>query len=423
MTSTTDLSQSHDAGHAVPAGFDPTDPDINVVAIPHEQFRAMRATEPIRWVEQGPEAAAGFLGPAAEGYWAVTKHADIAAISKDSKHFSTSVNGAIIRFAPEMTRDQVEMQSVMMINQDDPSHGNLRRIISRGFTPRAVNGLKDALAAAAHQIAEDARAKGTGCFVEDIASELPLQAIADLLGVPQEDRRKLFHWSNQMLSYDDPEIEGDAEGASVEILNYFMPIAEDRKANPGDDIVSKLVNAGEDGEGLTSDEFGFFVILLTVAGNETSRNSITHGMKAFFDHPDQWELFKAERPETAVDEIIRWATPVTVFQRTAIEDVEIGGVQVRKGQRVGIFYGSGNFDEEVFDDPFTFDITRDPNPHLAFGGHGAHYCIGANLARLTVGLMFNAIADTIPDIRLVSDPRRLRHSWINGIKEMRVAYV
>ncbi len=409
--------------HVVPDGFDPTDPDVILGAVPHEEFEALRAHEPIHWVEQGPEAAAGFIGEGAQGYWALTTHADILAVSKNSKDFSTSINGAIIRFAPEMTREQVDLQSVMLLNQDDPGHGALRRIISRGFTPRAIGSLKDALAAAAAHIAEEARAKGTGCFVEDVASELPLQAIADLLGVPQEDRRKLFDWSNQMLSYDDPEIEGDPESASVEILNYFMPIAEDRKANPRKDIVTQLVTAGEDGEGLTSDEFGFFVILLTVAGNETSRNSITHGMKAFFDHPDQWELYKSQRPETAVDEIIRWATPVTVFQRTALADLELSGVQIKKHQRVGMFYGSGNFDDAVFEQPFEFNILRDPNPHLAFGGHGAHYCIGANLARMTVGLMFNAIADTLPDISLLSDPRRLRSSWINGIKEMQVSYV
>jgi cholest-4-en-3-one 26-monooxygenase len=411
------------AAITVPEGFDPTEPEILLHARPAAEFKAMRENSPVHWVEQGPEAAAGFIGEGAKGYWAITRHEDILAISKNSKDFSTSVNGAIIRFAPDMTREQVELQSVMMINQDDPEHGKLRRIISRGFTPRAVGSLQDALKAAAYEIAEQAKEKGSGCFVEDVASELPLRAIADLLGVPQEDRRKLFHWSNQMLSYDDPEFGGDPEAASIEILNYFIPIGEDRKANPRDDIVSKLVNAGDDGEGLTSDEFGFFVILLTVAGNETSRNSITHGMKAFMDHPDQWELFKKERPETAIDEVIRWATPVNVFQRTALNDVEIGGVQIKKDQRVGIFYGAGNFDETVFDDPYTFNILRDPNPHLAFGGHGAHYCIGANLARLTVSLMFNAIADTIPDISLVSDPRRLRSSWVNGIKEMQVKYV
>lgn len=406
----------------VPAGFDPTEPDVLLQGMAHDEYAALRANDPVHWVEQNSESAAGFIDEGAKGYWAVTRHVDIAEVSKNSKDFSTSMNGAIIRFAPDMTREQVEQQSVMMINQDDPEHGNLRRIISRGFTPRAIGSLKDSLQRQAREIAEEAKAKGEGDFVELVAAELPLRAIADLLGVPQEDRMKLFHWSNEMLAYDDPEYNGDPEGASIEIIEYFMPMAEDRKANPKDDIVTKLVTTGEDGEGLGSDEFAFFVILLTVAGNETSRNSITHGMKAFFDHPEQWELFKKERPATAVDEIIRWATPVNVFQRTAVNDTRIGDVDIKKGQRVGIFYGSGNFDSEVFDDPHTFNIMRDPNPHLSFGGHGAHYCVGANLARLTVNLMFNAIADVLPDIKLAQDPRLLRHSWINGIKEMQVSF-
>jgi cholest-4-en-3-one 26-monooxygenase len=406
----------------LPEGFDPTEPDLLHRGKAHEEYAELRANAPVHWVEQGPEAAAGFVDEAGKGYWAVTRHRDISEVSRRSADFSTSMNGAIIRFAPDMTREQVEQQSVMMINQDDPDHANLRRIISRGFTPRAVGSLKDALAAQAKEIAEEALARGEGDFVELVAAELPLRAIADLLGVPREDRMKLFNWSNQMLAYDDPDFDGDAEAASIEVIEYFMPIAEDRKANPRDDIVTKLVTTGEDGVGLNSDEFAFFVILLTVAGNETSRNSITHGMKAFFDHPDQWELYKLERPATAIDEVIRWATPVNVFQRTAINDTEVGGVAIKKGQRVGIFYGSGNFDTEVFDDPYTFNILRDPNPHLSFGGHGAHYCVGANLARLTVSLMFNAIADTTPDISLVSDPRLLRSSWINGIKEMQVRF-
>jgi cholest-4-en-3-one 26-monooxygenase len=266
-------------------------------------------------------------------------------------------------------------------------------------------------------------ANGTGNFVDDIASELPLQAIADLLGVPQEDRRKLFDWSNQMMSYDDPDVEGDAESASIEILSYFMAVAEERRANPQDDLVTKLITANLDGHGvLNPDEFGYFTIMLTVAGNETTRNAITHGMKAFFDHPDQWELFKRERPATAYDEIIRWATPVTVFQRTALRDTSVGGQDVAKGQRVGLFYASANHDPEVFEDPFSFDITRSPNPHLSFGGHGAHYCIGANLARMEVELIFNAIADHLPDIKQAGEPQRLRHGWINGIKELQVTY-
>jgi cholest-4-en-3-one 26-monooxygenase len=177
-----------------------------------------------------------------------------------------------------------------------------------------------------------------------------------------------------------------------------------------------------DGQKLGEDEFGYFVIMLAVAGNETTRNAITHGMKAFFDHPDQWELFKRERPKSAIDEIIRWATPVTVFQRTALNDVMVGDQLVKKGQRVGIFYASGNNDDEVFEDPRSFNVLRDPNPHLSFGGHGAHYCIGANLARLEVEVMFNAIADRMPDITRTGDAVRLRHGWINGIKHLPVKY-
>jgi len=201
-----------------------------------------------------------------------------------------------------------------------------------------------------------------------------------------------------------------------------MQMAAERGKNPVDDLVTKLVQADVEGHKLTDDEFGFFVILLAVAGNETTRNSITQGMMAFTEFPDQWELFKRERPATAADEIVRWATPVTSFQRTALEDTELGGVEIKKDQRVVIFYRSANFDEEVFDDPYTFNILRDPNPHVGFGGTGAHYCIGTNLARMTIDLMFNAIADHIPVLTPVSAPERLRHSMINGIKHWQVQY-
>lgn len=405
----------------LPAGFDPTDPALIQERVPFEEFMLLRKTAPVFFVEQTPEARAGF-GDQDRGFWAVTAHEHVATVSKNSKDYSTAANGAIIRFSPEMTRDQVEMQGVMLINQDGDEHSRLRRIISRGFTPRAIATLHDALEARAESIVEEALKRGSGDFVEEVAAELPLQAIADLLGVPQEDRGKLFTWSNQMLSYDDPDVEGDEEAASIELLNYFMPLAEDRKANPRDDIVTKLVTAGEDGAGLTSDEFGFFVILLTVAGNETTRNAITHGMMAFFDNPDQWDLYKRERPATTYDEIIRWATPVTAFQRTALNDMQMGEVQIKAGERVGLLYSSANNDEAVFESPREFDITRSPNPHLAFGGHGAHYCIGANLARLEVEIMFNAIADRMPDIAPDGPAVRLRSGWINGIKSLPVRY-
>jgi cholest-4-en-3-one 26-monooxygenase len=199
-------------------------------------------------------------------------------------------------------------------------------------------------------------------------------------------------------------------------------MAEERRKCPMDDIVTKLVQADIDGELLASEEFGFFVILLAVAGNETTRNAITHGMKAFIDHPEQWEIYKALRPKTAPDEIVRWATPVVAFQRTATSDTELGGQHIRKGDRVGMFYSSANFDPEVFDQPEKFHILREDNPHVGFGGTGSHYCIGANLARLEIDLIFNAIADTMPNIREVSPPDRLRSSWLNGIKHYQVMY-
>ena len=405
---------------AVPKDFDPTDPEIYVTHVPHDEFLALRETAPVHWVEQPPEARAGMEG--GTGYWAISRHVDVQAVSKNSEDFSSAENTAIIRFAPEMEREAVEVQRVMLINQDPPDHTKLRGIISRGFTPRAIGELEEHLTERSHRIVKEAVSRGAGNFVDDLAAELPPQAIAELLGVPLDDRKKLFDWSNQMMSYDDPEVDGDPETASIEILGYFMAMAEERKVNPQDDIVTKLIQADFEGHALTSDEFGYFTIMLTVAGNETTRNAITHGMNAFLDNPDQWELYKKERPESAVDEIIRWATPVTVFQRTALRDVEVGGQQIAKGQRVGLFYASGNHDATVFDNPQKFDIMRSPNPHVAFGGHGAHYCIGANLARMEVDLIFNAIADHAPDITKTAEPRRLRHGWINGIKELQVTY-
>ncbi|MBB6625998.1 cytochrome P450 [Nocardioides sp. KIGAM211] len=406
----------------IPEGFDFTDPDVNWAAIPHEQFLALRKNAPVHWVEQPQASRDGMSVESGTGYYALSKHADVAAVSKNSKDFSSSENGAIIRFQEGMLRDMVELQRVMLINQDPPEHTSTRHIISRGFTPRAIGALDVIMRERATQIVQEAVQRGTGNFVDEVAAELPLQAIADLLGVPQEDRRKLFDWSNQMLANEDPDYAGEPDVAAAEILGYAMTMAADRKENPRDDLVTKLVHADKDGRGLNDDEFGYFVIMLTVAGNETTRNAITHGMNAFLDNPDQWELWKKERPATMVDEVIRWGTPVNVFQRTALRDVEVGGVTVKQGERVGLFYGSANFDEDVFDDPYTFDITRSPNPHVAFGGHGAHYCIGANLARQEVSLIFEALADHAPDITKLAEPKRLRHGWIHGLKELQVKY-
>ena len=403
----------------LPEGFDVNDPDMIARGLPRAAFDEIRRTAPVWWQSQ-PYHRDGFED---EGHWVLTRHADVKEASRNDAIFSSFENTAIIRFKSDMTREALEMQRVILLNMDAPQHTKLRAIISRGFTPRAVNSLKEGLTERAQKIVQQALAQGEGDFVRDVACELPLQAIADLLGVPQEDRGKIFDWSNRMVSYDDPDYDpSDGEVASFEILSYFMNVAEERKAAPADDIVTKLVTADIDGSELTSDEFGFFTLMLSVAGNETTRNAISHGMIAFMEHPDQWELYKRERPETTADEIVRWSTPVIAFQRTAKEDTVLGGQQIKKGDRVGLYYAAANFDPEVFDDPYKFDITRDPNPHLGFGGTGAHYCIGANLARLEINLIFNAIADHLPDISAIGDPRRLRSGWLNGIKDYPVRF-
>ncbi|SFR04836.1 cholest-4-en-3-one 26-monooxygenase [Lentzea waywayandensis] len=402
----------------IPEGFDFTDPDMYASRLPFEEFAELRQTAPIWWNSK-PLGSGGFPD---EGFWVVTKHHDVKEVSRNSELFSSRENTAIIRFKDDMPRDNIEMQRLLLLNMDPPTHTKQRAIVSRGFTPRAVNSLREALAERAERIVAEALDKGTGDFVSDVACELPLQAIAELIGIPQDDRRKIFDWSNQMIAYDDPEFEIEPLTAATELLGYSWTMAEDRRKCPRQDIVTKLVQADVDGAGLASEEFGFFVLLLAVAGNETTRNAITHGMKALLDHPEQWELYKDSRPATTGDEIVRWATPVVSFQRTAMADTELSGVEIKQGQRIGMFYSSANFDEEVFEAPEKFDILRDPNPHLGFGGSGAHFCIGANLARLEIDLIFNAIADAMPNIKQVAEPRRLRSGWLNGIKEFRVQY-
>jgi len=397
--------------------IDLTDPELYAHRVPTEEFAELRRSAPVWWNEQ----RTGSKGFGDDGFWAVTRHADVMEVSKNDKLFSSWENTALVRFDDHVDRDAIDMQRVIMLNTDPPHHTDMRRIVSRGFTPRAIGNLRDALTERARTIVMKALEEGTGDFVTDIACELPLQAIAELIGVPQEDRKKLFTWSNQMIGYDDPEFAEAGAMAAMELIGYSMEMAEQRKACPRDDIITKLVTAQE-GEALNSDEFGYFVIMLAVAGNETTRNAITHGMIAFMEHPGQWELFKATRPETMADEVIRWASPITVFQRTATADTVLGGAEIKKGQRVGLFYRSANFDEEVFDRPEEFDITRSPNPHLGLGGMGVHYCLGASLAKLEIELIFNAIADAMPDIHSVGTPERLRSGWVNGIKKCPVAY-
>ncbi|MDP9165055.1 MAG: cytochrome P450, partial [Actinomycetota bacterium] len=348
----------------LPAGFDFTDPDVYAERLPVEELTELRRAAPVWWNEQRRGAEA--FGD--HGYWLLTRHRDVREASLRDDVFSSAANCIVPRYPDaESGRGQIEAGRFSMINMDAPQHSRLRKIIARGFTPRAVERLRDGLSQAAKDIAERAAAAGRGDFVQQVAAELPLHAIAGLLGVPPEDRSKLFHWTNEMVGDEDPEFaESEALASAGQVMFYGMQLAARRADSPGDDIVTKLVEADVDGEKLSDDEFGLFMVTLTVAGNETTRNSITQGMMAFLDNPEQWELFKRDRPQTAADEIIRWATPITSFQRTALTDVELGGVVIEKGQRVVLAYRSANFDEEVFFDPFRFNVLRGPNPHVSF---------------------------------------------------------
>ncbi|MEB3064759.1 cytochrome P450 [[Mycobacterium] zoologicum] len=405
----------------LPEGFDFTDPALIAQRIPHEEFALLRKTEPIWWNAQ-PLGASGYPD---EGYWVVTKHADVKEVSLHDGIFSSHENTSLIRTSTTANRDvhEASRENVMLF-LDGPKHAKLRRIVSRGFTPRVIAGMQDSLDRQAREIVAAAAQHSTGDFVTEVAARLPLTTICELIGVPEDEREHVFDWSNRLVSGgagDDAAI-ADSMQASAELLGYAYQLAEDRKSKPREDIATALVTASIDGEALTALEFGYYVMMLMVAGNETTRNATSHGMLAFMDHPDQWRRYVADRPPTMADEVVRWATPVISFQRTAMRDVELGGVAIAKGDRVGMFYGSANYDDAVFDDPFTFDILRSPNPHLGFGAPGAHYCIGANLARLQINLVFGALADITPDIRGLAGATRSMLPWINGIDAMPVEF-
>lgn len=406
-------------GVAFPEGFDFTDPALMARGMPVEHFAALRRSAPVWWNPQEPDRGGGFRDG---GYWVISKHAHIREISRDPQAWSSHDNGCVMRYSNDVPPEELEAAKVLLHNSDPPVHTRLRKLISRMFTPRNVTALEASLIDSARLIVAEAAAKKEGDFVEDISRRLPMKAIADLVGFPAEDHERLFAWSDAMMGSEDPKYAEDSKQAMVELIGYSYVLAEQRKRKPADDIITRLVTAGEDGDQLSEMEFGYFIVLLVTAGNETTRNAISIGMQALLNNPAQWELYKTARPVTAADEIIRWASPVNAFQRTARRDTELGGVVIRRGQRVGLFYGSANYDEDVFDHPFAFDIERNPNPHLGFGGTGPHYCIGANLARKEIAVMLDAIADRLPDIEMIGEPTRAQSGWINGIATMPVRF-
>ena len=400
----------------VDARLDLSDPDLLADHLPLDEFAWLRHNRPVRWNPQ-PSPGSDYGDG---GFWAVTRHADVTAVTR-STGWSVESNSAFVRRLDE-SDPTGESTKNLLLCMDPPRHTRVRRVGNRCFTPRALAGLEDDLRERAHRIVWDAKRDGTGDFVIDVARHLPLQAIAGLMGIPDADRQRLFHWSDQMAGSEDPEYaDADLSGV-VEMFAYAHAAAEARVDHDLGDVTSRLVQPDADGHRLNSEEFAFFFMILSVAGNETTRQAITFGMLAFLQNPDQWERWRAERPATAIDEILRWASPAVVLQRTADEDTEIAGQLVRRGARVGLYFASANFDEEVYDEPRRFDIGRSPNPHVAFGAGGSHFCIGANLSRLELKVMFDVIADELADTKLTGPPRRLRSSWLNGIKHLPVDY-
>jgi cholest-4-en-3-one 26-monooxygenase len=401
-----------------PVDIDLVDPDTFENGLPLAEFATMRDEAPVFWHPQP--------GTWGEGFWVVTRHKDVVEVSRLPEVFSSYERGALLSTGGQDEEQSLQMTRLLMLNMDPPEHSHFRNIVQRAFTPRTIRALEGRLQEFADDICERALAKGEGDFVADVAAELPLLAICELIGIPAEDRLKIFDLSNRLIGFDDPEFTtsiDDAHVASMEMYGYANTLAEQRQKEPRDDIITKLLQAELDGGNLTVDQFDTFFLLLSVAGNETTRNAITHGMHAFFQFPDQWEKFKAERPlDSAVEEIIRWATPVMQFQRTALSDYVLDGQQLKKGDRVVIYYSAANRDETVLPAADTFDITRADNEHIAFGGGGPHFCLGANLARAEIRILFDTIANRLPSIRQTGEPRMLRSAFINGIKELPVSY-
>jgi cholest-4-en-3-one 26-monooxygenase len=379
--------------------IDLLDRDRFTQGIPHEWFTWLRANAP---VYKHPE-------PDGPGFWVISRHADVIQCNRDAASFSSDqARGGVVGLE-ERTTGPTEAEQAggkLMLMIDPPDHTRYRKLVNRGFTPRMISQLEPHIRELTDEVLDRAVAKGGEIdFVVDIAAELPLEVIAELIGVPSEDRHKIFEWSNRMIGSEDPEyIVSDEEvfNAQVEMFMYAQQLAEKRRAAPADDIITALLSAEVDGESLSDMDFNLFFLLLSVAGNETTRNAIAHGMNAFLENPDQYDLLVSDPDRYlpgAVEEILRWATPVLYFRRNCTKDTVVHGQTIRAGDKISLWYISANRDEDVFDDPDELRLDRDPNPHVAFG-IGTHYCLGANLARAEIRVVFEELFRRLSDIRV-----------------------
>jgi cytochrome P450 len=391
-------------------------------------FAKLRDEAPVSFhAELAFEAPEGeeslFTMPQGPGFWAITRYDDVLAVSRDADTWRSAPSINIADIPPEIAE-----WLGSMINMDAPKHTKLRLIVNRGFTPRQVARIEQSVRDQAREIVDRVAPLGACDFVSEIAAALPLQIICDMLGIPRTDTKRIFELTNTVLGVGDPEYVSsayDLMGAGMELFQYGLDLAEDRLANPRDDITTALMHAEieEDGERhrLTPTELGSFFLLLVVAGNETTRNAISHGMLALTQHPRQRELWMRDfetTSTTAVEEIVRWSSPVIHFRRTASRDTVVGGQPIREGEKAVMFYNSANRDERKFDRPFHFDVRREPNEHVGFGAGGPHFCLGANLARREIKVMFEELLHRLPDIEISGEPDMLQSAFIHGIKRM-----
>ncbi len=393
---------------------DLADPLSFVPSVPHAWLAYLRQNDPVHWQDE----------PGGPGYWAVTRYDDCVTVNRDFERFSSAAKGTM---PFELSEDEIAQQSLMMLNMDPPLHTRYRRLVNKGFTPRMVRDLEESIHRSTDSIIDQVIEKGRADFVTDLSAELPLQVIAELLGVPQDDRHKMFDWSNRMVGSEDPEYQLEAEmalTAAMELYAYAAELFGKKRIDPHADLMSVLTDVEVDGEHLSEMELELFFLLLTVAGNETTRNLMSGAMHAFFQYPDQWQRLRDDRGllPTAVEEMLRFVTPVMNFRRTATVDAVLSGTTIHAGDKVVFYHASGNRDEDVFENPDVFDVGRDPNPHIAFGGGGPHFCLGANLARMEIRVMFEHLLDRLPDIHQDGDVQRLQSQFINGVKHLPVAF-
>ena len=393
-----------------------------VEAVPHEWFSYLRTNAPVWWHEETD-------GP---GFWCVTKYDDCVAVNREYDTFSSAQKATFIW---ELPNEAIEQQKLMMLNMDPPLHTRYRRLVNTGFTPRTISALEEKIHRTADDIIDAVIEKGEADFVTDIAAELPLVVIAELLGVPQEDRHNMFDWSNRMigrldseyaegdttLAMDDPEF---TTQAAMELYAYASDLYAKKRLDPHEDLMSVLTQVEVEGDKLSELELELFFLLLTVAGNETTRNLISGAMFTFFQNPDQWAKLRDDRSlmAKAVEEMLRYVTPVMNFRRQTTRPTELRGQKIGADEKVVFFHISGNRDEDIFENPQEFDISRSPNPHMAFGGGGPHFCLGANLARMEIRVMFEHLLDRIPDLHQDGDLQRLQSSFINGYKHLPIAF-